>query len=282
MKGFSAAIIPLGDVLGGWIIEPLVFFLVLSGLLGATAGGPGVLGGPVGAVISFGLHALWGASAAVFALMQWLGLFVLLLGLLGVLRRRARWYVPLLGIGAVLGSGALDSLRSLAAEWLGSASPWDAAPFWSTLAASFVSVGSRMPIWVREIWIWSNSGERRTAPASYPKRIQLLYSVLMGDDDRGGMGKNIVQLIDVTMLFGLCLLGWSFAGVLGVIIALVAVATIWGLARALVWLAGGAVISLLVVLPLSALLAIWEPFIQDAVPEAAGRENPATWATESN
>lgn len=162
LKGFLDGAVPIGDFAGGFILGPVVFFLVLAGVIEATASPPGgMLRGSAGAVASFGQHALWGVLAAAYSLVEWLGVVLLVLGLVGALRRRAPWFAAPVGLVTVVAFGFLDALRNGLSDLLGSVSASDAAPFWAALVATYISMGVRVLSWVREIWLWSTLGAAR-------------------------------------------------------------------------------------------------------------------------
>jgi hypothetical protein len=262
-QGFAEALVPLGDFLGGFVAQPLVFLLVLTGTVEATGAPPGgVLRGPLGAVLAFGLHALWGVLAAVCQVVGWLALFLTVFGLLGAVRRRGRWYIGPLGVLVWIGAAVAFATYRQVADWLGSVSSSDAAPLWAAFVGAYISMGGRLPLWGSEVWKWTNSHGGTVARMSYFRRVGLLHQELMGSDTREGMGKSIISLVEMSLMFGLCLIGWRMNGWAGVIVAVLIFATIWGFARALLWLVGGFLVSIFVVLPLSAVLAIWEPYLE--------------------
>jgi hypothetical protein len=110
-------------------------------------------------------------------------------------------------------------------------------------------------------------------PLSYSKRVGLLHKIYMGSDTTEGFGKTIVSTVDAALLVGLCLVGWQLNGWIGVTVAVVVGVTMWGIARGIVWLIGGAIVSVCVVLPLSAVLALWEPASEVRAAVASGWAN---------
>jgi hypothetical protein len=218
-----------------------------------------LLRGPIGTVLSFGLHALWGILAALFQVVGWLALLLIILGLIASIRGRAPWYTALLGIFVFVVAVFADGLRNIVSEFFGSASPWDAAAFWGALVGTYIQLGARLPMWGSEIWSWPSRRDHFYVPLAYPKRVAFVHKIYMGSDTRDGFGKTIVSTVDGVLLLGLCLVGWQINGWIGAAIALVAGATVWGVASGLVWIVGGAIVSVVVVLPLSAVLALWEP-----------------------
>jgi hypothetical protein len=257
---FATGLAMWGNVLGGYVVGPLVFILVLAGILPATGASPGgVLSGTIGAVLSFGLHTLWGFLAALTQVVSWLALLLIVVGLVSSIRRRAPWYTALLGIVVFVAAAFADGLRSQISEFFGSASPWDAAAFWAALAGTYVQLGARLLLWGNEIWNWPCRRDSNYVRLPYFKRLNVLHSLYMGSDTSEGFGKTIVSTVDAALLLAMCLVGWQISGWLGVAIGIAIGATVWGIARGLLWIVGGTIVSVCIVLPLSSVLALWEP-----------------------
>jgi hypothetical protein len=205
------------------------------------------------------LHAFWGISQAVFAVISWLGMLLVTVGLLATIRRRAPWYTAFLGLLLILASAFATELLTNISDFFGGASPWDGAAFWGAIVATYIQLGARLPMWGNEIWNWPSRQDANYVPVGYFRRFSLLQPVYMGSDSTEGMGKNIVHTLDAALCLGLILVAWHAGGWGVLVLAILVLATLFGIARGLLWLVGGTIVSLCIVLPLSAVLALWQP-----------------------
>lgn len=73
----------------------------------------------------------------------------------------------------------------------------------------------------------------------------------------------MITMVDGAAFFGLGLVGWKLYGWAGVAGTLVLAATLWNFARALLFLIGGAFVSLFVTFPMAAVLSVWQPYLED-------------------
>lgn len=264
----ARAVVPLADGIAFWL-QSLVFLLVLAGSIEATGAPPGgILRGSFGAVVAFGAHTLAGIIFAVSFVAGWLAIVLAALGLVGALRRKCGWHVGPVGVAFAIGFGLVTSATEAVQDWLGSVSPSDAAALWAALVGTAISLLGRSALWVLHIWRWSNVGDSFSAfsplfdegqsELPYTARVGLLHRTLVE-----GLGQSAVLLVDLACLFGIWLIGWRTGGWLGLLVALLVSGVAWGMLRGFVMLASGLIVAGVVVFPLAALLAVWEPVLDE-------------------
>ena len=153
-------------------VGALEFVTVLLGIQDATAAAPGgLLSGPGAFLASLISSASAGALTTWLQFFGWSCVLGFVFGLIGVVRRKKRWFIPLLWIAALVGSSAATFLITTLQSWLGSASPgrwdgantwyppfWDAAAFWAATMAVGVLLLLTLPSYVRGLWRWNNGG----------------------------------------------------------------------------------------------------------------------------
>jgi hypothetical protein len=153
---FSAVFGALGIVAGA-----AMFVLVLTGTIEATGAPPaGVLSGLgiFGLAFAFILHATLGMLAGLQQGAAGLvGLFLLVFGLVGAIRRRRPWYTPLAGPALWLAAALVTSGAEHVLNWLGSVSDWDAAASWSATTGTLIAAVGQLPLWGIWIWRWTNA-----------------------------------------------------------------------------------------------------------------------------
>lgn len=111
-------------------------------------------------------------------------------------------------------------------------------------------------------------------PMPYGRRVRFLWQ-----NNMAGGGKDLVNFVDGALVLAALVAGWRVNGVLGVIVAILIVATVGSLARELAQVATWFVVSGLTVYPLAAIAALFVRIPSDAVaapPGQAQAEPPTT------
>jgi hypothetical protein len=268
---FVLALSALSAILGlltGIIALLLVGFGLMEEVTGAPPGG--VLRGFLGGLLAVAFHAVGGAASALLGGLPWIGLFLLLFGFVGVVRRRCKWYVPLLGMVAIPAALVGDSLLKGTLEWLGSVSRWDAAAKYSGTVATIVFVFGSLPLWGVQIWRSCNRGpevsigEFYEHPVPdlmpYEQRVEFLSKSYMAE-----WGQILMYLVSSAVFLALPVIGWTINGLIGALIGLALGAVLGGLLGVFVLVVAGAVVSVAVVMPVATLLAIWTKVPGDAI-----------------
>lgn len=266
-RRIAEALPAIGDGLGMWaqiIIFPLVFF----GWVQATGAPPGgFLSGRIGEIFAFVSHALAGTMMGAINALSWPVSLLVLFGLIGTLRLRARWYSVPVGLAAWGGLAVLYFLIEAVGNWLGSVNMVaDGAIYWATSMGVWISLMGRLPLWTMDIWRWTNVRGRRglyesefdLKPMTYWQRVRLFHQVLTES-----MGKGAVATVQGVFVLGTLLVGWEMNRWAGLAIAFVAAATFWRLAEAVVLLVAGVLVAVFLVFPSALVLAIWEPVVTD-------------------
>jgi hypothetical protein len=143
----------------GLLIGPLLFVLVAAGIVEATGAPPyGALHalGWFGAMIAFLLHAAFGMVTGIIQI--WtipVGVFLLLFGTIGVLRRTTKRYVPLLGPLLWIGALVVAEIGYWLFDWAGSVIvTWDAAAAFSATVGTALTTFGLIPLSGVLIWRW--------------------------------------------------------------------------------------------------------------------------------
>jgi hypothetical protein len=169
----------------GLITSPVLVVLVLNGTIEATGAYPGGTLqnlGLFGKIVALVLHAYAGVS---LGLAQWLapflGLFLLLFGIVGVVRRRCSWYMPLLGPLVWVVAYVLQALATAATDWAGSQwMNWDGAVMFGMLVGTSLTAFGLIPLSGTLAWRWCNGYSKTDLDQRYFANLKAVNEVLKG------------------------------------------------------------------------------------------------------
>jgi hypothetical protein len=230
-----------------------------------------MLGGFFGGMAAFAAAWLFGATMGLVPVLSWSALFLIVFGLVGAIRHKARWYVAPLGLLGLVGAQIIQPLLQALINYLGSVSVWDVAAFWAALVGAGTFAMGQIPLHGVRIWRWCNGQTMQevkigaTTQAAdfmaYEERVDYLWQTLMAT-----LGRVIVLYVDIGFALVGAAIAWGWNGFLGLVLFFLFISTIGAIARGLVMLVSGFAVSMGLMMPLATLWAIWAKVPSSAVP----------------